>query len=208
MTIDVPPARTNTKRSNPFSVLSSSRACRLAIETGYSNSEAIQKHSKHTLPDGYTYRWPHTLVRGYRLPKRRLPRILPRPIVLDQQQEQLSWNQILFDPQFSTALWCDLQNSHLRCSPSTDSKHSGMPWILSMIITIWIEVQSHWEKVRNKERHSNTKVAHLNSKFAQVLHKTEALYKLKHSTLPCDQGAYNPTSNLRLFHEHNFFYFI
>jgi hypothetical protein len=143
-----------------------------------------------------------------RLPKRRLHRILPRPIVLDQQQEQLSWNQILLDPQFSTALWCDLQKSHLRCSPSTDGKHSGMQWILSMIITIWIEVQSHWEKVRNKERHSNTKVAHLNSKFAQVLHKTEALYKLKHSTLPCDQGAYNPTSNLRLFREHNFFYFI
>ena len=61
-----------------------------------------------------------------------------------------------------------------------------------MILIIWIEVQSHWE-VRNKVKHSDTDATRLNSKFAQVLRETEALYKQKSTTLPCDQGAFYPT---------------
>ena len=109
---------------------------------------------------------------------------------LIEQQEHLGWHQILLG-RFST-LWCDLQNSHLRRSPSTGGKHSGTSWILSMILTIWTEVQSHWE-VRNKVKHGDTEVTRLNSKFAQVLRETEALYKLKPTTLPCDQGVFYPT---------------
>jgi hypothetical protein len=71
------------------------------------------------------------------------------------QQEELGWHQILLS-QFST-LWCDLQNSHLRFSPSTDGKHSGTSWILSMILTIWTEVQSQWE-VRNKVKHGDNEI--------------------------------------------------
>jgi hypothetical protein len=61
-----------------------------------------------------------------------------------------------------------------------------------MILTIWTEVQSHWE-VRNKVKHGDTEVTRLNSKFAQVLRKTEALFKLKPTTLPCNQGVFYPT---------------
>ena len=109
---------------------------------------------------------------------------------LIEQQEHLGWHQILLG-RFST-LWCGLHNAHLRRSPSTDGKHSGTSWILSMILTIWTEVQPHWE-VRNKVKHGDTKVIRLNSKFAQVLRETEALYKLKSTTLPCDQGVFYPT---------------
>jgi hypothetical protein len=145
----------------------------------------MRKHPNLTLLDGYSHSWPHSLVRRYCLPQRGLPSL----ILLDQQ-EQLGWHQI-FLGQFST-LWCDLQTSHLRRSPSTDGTHSSTSWILSIIIPIWIEVQSHWE-ARTKVKHGDTGVTHLNSKFAQVLRETEALYKPKPSTLPCGQGALYPT---------------
>jgi hypothetical protein len=50
-----------------------------------------------------------------------------------------------------------------------------------MILTIWTEVQLHWE-VRNKVKHGDTEVTRLNSKCAQVLCETEALYKLNKRT--------------------------
>jgi hypothetical protein len=103
---------------------------------------------------------------------------------LIDQQEKLGWHQILL-AWFST-LWCDLQNSHPRHSPLTDGKHSDTSWILSMIITIWTEVQSQWE-VQNKTKHGNTDATRLNSTLAQILLEAKALYKLKNSTLPCDQ---------------------
>jgi hypothetical protein len=82
---------------------------------------------------------------------------------------------------------------HLRHSPSTDGKHSGTSWILSMIITIWTEVQPQWE-VRNKAKHGDTDATRLNSELALILRETEALYKLKNSTLPCDQqGSFHPS---------------
>jgi hypothetical protein len=59
---------------------------------------------------------------------------------LIDQQEGLGWHHILLG--LSSTLWYDLQNSHLRLSPSTGGKHSGTSWILSMILTIWTEVES------------------------------------------------------------------
>jgi hypothetical protein len=53
---------------------------------------------------------------------------------LIDQQEQLGLQQ-LFLGRFST-LWSNLQNSHLRHSPTADGKHSGTFWILSMTLTI------------------------------------------------------------------------
>jgi hypothetical protein len=58
---------------------------------------------------------------------------------LIDQQEQLGWQQ-LFLGRLRT-LWSHHQNSHLRHSPTTDGKHSGTSWILSMALTIWMEVQ-------------------------------------------------------------------
>jgi hypothetical protein len=113
---------------------------------------------------------------------------------LIDQQEHLGWHQLFFG-WFST-LWCKLQNSHLRRSPSTDGKHSGTPWILS-ILTIWTEVQSHWEVRNKKVKHGDTEVTRLNSKFAQVLRETEGLCKLKPTTLPCDQGVITTYTDLR-----------
>lgn len=69
------------------------------------------------------------------------------------QQEQPDRNQLLLS-RFGI-LWYDLQNSHPCHSPMTDGKHSGMSWILSMILTIWSEVQLQWE-VRNNTKHGNT----------------------------------------------------
>ncbi len=109
---------------------------------------------------------------------------------LIDQQDQLGWHQILLG-RFGT-LWSDLQSAHLRHSPSTGGKHSGTSWILSMIITIWTAVQAQWE-VRNKIKHGDTDATRLTSKLAQVLRETEALYELKHSTLPCDQAAFYPS---------------
>jgi hypothetical protein len=42
-------------------------------------------------------------------------------------------------------------------------------------------------------KHGDTEVTRLNSKFAQSLRETEALYKLKSTTLPCDQRVFYPT---------------
>jgi hypothetical protein len=77
---------------------------------------------------------------------------------LINQQEHLGWHHILLG-RFST-LWCGLQNSHLHHSPSTDGKHSGTSWILSMILTIWREVQLHWE-VRNMVKDGDTEATRL-----------------------------------------------
>ena len=83
-------------------------------------------------------------------------------------------------------------NSHLRHSPTTDGKHSGTSWILSMILTIWTEVQLQWA-VRNAVKHGDTDDTRLGAKIAQVLRETEALYNLKHSTLPSDQVLFYPS---------------
>jgi hypothetical protein len=62
-----------------------------------------------------------------------------------------------------------------------------------MIITIWTEVQSQWE-VQDKTKHGDTDATRLASKLALILRETEALYKLKNSTLPCDQqGSFHPS---------------
>jgi hypothetical protein len=109
---------------------------------------------------------------------------------LIDQQEHLGWNQ-LFLGRFST-LWGDLQNSHLRHSPTTAGTQSGTSWILSMILTIWTEVQLQWA-VRNAVKHGDTDATSLGAKFSQVLRETEAIYDLKPTTLPSDHHIFYPS---------------
>jgi hypothetical protein len=61
-----------------------------------------------------------------------------------------------------------------------------------MILTIWTEVQLRWA-VRNAVKHGDTDDTRLGAKIAQVLRETEALYNLKPTTLPSDQGMFYPS---------------
>jgi hypothetical protein len=106
-------------------------------------------------------------------------------------QEQLGWQQ-LFLGRFGTQ-WSDLQNSHLRHSPTTDRKHYGTSWILSMTLTTWTKVQVQCA-VRNAVKHGDTDNTRLGAKISQVLvRETEALYNLKPFILPSDQECFYPS---------------
>jgi hypothetical protein len=64
----------------------------------------------------------------------------------------------------------------LRHFPTTDRKHSGTSWILSMTLTIWTEVQLQWA-VRNDVKYGDTDNTRIGAKISQVLCETAALYK-------------------------------
>jgi hypothetical protein len=157
------------QRLNSFPALSPSQVCCMATETSYRNLEVVQKHIVLTLLDGYSHYWPHPLVCPCCLPQRGLPSLVSPP----DRSARTTWVATYLPWLIQRIV---VQSSELppTRSPSTDNKHSGTSWILSVIITIWTVVQSHWE-VWNKMKHGDTKVTRLNSKFAQVFGKMKAL---------------------------------